>query len=1728
MAESVQVNCTKCGKTFAIGSEVDEDARVDWICPEHGGDRITLEVIDFIKDRIHVARTEYENQGRMVLRELVQNADDAKATILVLRFDADALYVANDGRAFTTHPEKAGKKSDFERIRRILQRHKEAEVEATGHFGSGFQTVYTFTNAPEIHSGGWSLRMDPVRGKVTYMDFGSPEHLVSPYVWRPPEEPRGALFRFPWRDDEAAEQENAEGNQSFKDPNDFPRWNPPDCKALFDDLATYIRHVILCCNNLQTVRLIWNCEGEVRCVQARRTDVREGQAEGNYVRSVSVGNLEASSEWIAWDNRSDADQSRSWESFQPAGRRAFQWQKGLRQEYRYLARSGHVVDDGGNELHIGRHKESGYIFITQHLKDLSGIVKKNDVSILFPLFDANLGEEGQGKAFLYSVIPLPKRGENWFAFNGRFFPEQSRLDVAVASFGGKAGKWHERIVVSVGRLFVELLPEFVRQVKSANERSLDKAQRILLNVIPGVELYRWMRSKEDEPAWAANQWTEIIRSIIQQAILLNDGGWYSLSDAYWSGVGQERVDAKGRQVLEVLGAAYFTDSLVTHPHFKKILAEHLSKQGLTTEVLTALFETFLRRNGGKLTYKSTKSTTGTLGRKETQALLDYCVISRDAAAVTRRLPVVPGLDCILRPLSDYKILAGELASLGSLLPDKRRIHPDFEDALSSIDSDERIVRPDEVPPLIADIARSRPEWAEELPRKDVEVVSQALGVLASNPQFSLKDVFADMSFIPYKQKGKTKLGPPNSIRDRDALKVYLLQRDRRESYRREFIYSPTKERPEWLTDELGAAVKVIDIQGVNEATRKAIFTSLNLIPLQEGKLPPTTFVRAFLSGEQGSLFEDKRLSAFLGVAKGEFSRQKKAFLHALRVYFRPRESKDQHTEAGLTPEDMGRIPCLYDAKGEWAPCSEFVLGMRLELQVLGYRELNRDFKSEETWPEKTLLSLGAVDHPEAKRIIATVRDLQGRPETHRAELANIFVYLVSVPHDWETELAELRKIRWVPTCDGGFKEPGKVIASTRDNIAILGDKHPSLFDYRACSSSFLGYLEGGKGKTATPEKYRQLGVSPEPCLDTMVDLVRTLAAEGRAPPKNLLHALSKVLGESPTSIKGSYWFDGKWYTGDKVILQHDDLLRESLGVSYLVVERRLVSGESSYLDAIGAKERPGVEDLVYAIGNLSSSNDPGKSEIEALQSLWNKLEDAIILSKQAGLKLPEAQSRSTRYPVDDTAVPIGHVLLPPEDGEPNPFKREGWYGSWYAFTNTNRCQHARALRYLGSRIPKRLQPQDVQELLESLSAKKGSLDDAERSAAVSLLEGVQEVSPKYQFGTAAIWPVVRGEEYKLAGMSDAFLADHPAYEQFASDIWAFYPVDGSGVQRLRNLLLVQKPPCASLRATLGKEVILPRKQFPDRYVADRLHLMAEALSRLVRDEKKSLPLSFEWMKSAQAFRADGLKVRLTVSRVTKTISVPSEIVEERGKTMVYLLTVDPGLSSNLAEHILVESLRQNGRHTGNGFADIEESQRAHLLKSIRDLLDGDPADWHRLVPGLREITDYVPPLIPNGVENKPGYPETRAKLMEWYDGCQICGRKTPASEDGQDTCETLRSVISRRGGKYYGEFDHYEVGNSLFLCPNHQTLFERKLVRFTEMNPAVEDGRPIPKEAPKAAKILKDYANGWTAEQWKIEVLEAEKEEEYDLGWRPRKMHLKKEHARELFSRLASWLESAV
>lgn len=90
-------------------------------------------LVDLYSDRTHF------------LLELLQNAQDARATRVRFDLHPDRLEVRHDGRAFT--------EADVRGICGIKESTKEDDPEQIGRFGVGFKSVYAYTSRPTVHCG---------------------------------------------------------------------------------------------------------------------------------------------------------------------------------------------------------------------------------------------------------------------------------------------------------------------------------------------------------------------------------------------------------------------------------------------------------------------------------------------------------------------------------------------------------------------------------------------------------------------------------------------------------------------------------------------------------------------------------------------------------------------------------------------------------------------------------------------------------------------------------------------------------------------------------------------------------------------------------------------------------------------------------------------------------------------------------------------------------------------------------------------------------------------------------------------------------------------------------------------------------------------------------------------------------------------------------------------------------------------------------------------------------------------------------------------------------------------------------------------------------------------------------------------------------------------------------------------------------------------------------------
>ena len=111
-----------------------------------------------------------QGYGVMIL-ELLQNADDAKAEKIIFDITETGLYLFNSGEfsycGNLASPNCLSEKEscDFHRIMEVASGGKLKNKNNIGRFGIGFVSTYQITDNPEIKSNGIRLKLLPEKGQ---------------------------------------------------------------------------------------------------------------------------------------------------------------------------------------------------------------------------------------------------------------------------------------------------------------------------------------------------------------------------------------------------------------------------------------------------------------------------------------------------------------------------------------------------------------------------------------------------------------------------------------------------------------------------------------------------------------------------------------------------------------------------------------------------------------------------------------------------------------------------------------------------------------------------------------------------------------------------------------------------------------------------------------------------------------------------------------------------------------------------------------------------------------------------------------------------------------------------------------------------------------------------------------------------------------------------------------------------------------------------------------------------------------------------------------------------------------------------------------------------------------------------------------------------------------------------------------------------------------------------
>ena len=113
--------------------------------------------------------------GAAILRELIQNADDARASYLYLTVTPEGITIENDS-IFSD--------DDFNAIANLASGNKRYDPDTTGTWGTGFLSVYQICDYPELQSAGSHVRFDPESDSLPMLDSPITDRSVFYFPWR--------------------------------------------------------------------------------------------------------------------------------------------------------------------------------------------------------------------------------------------------------------------------------------------------------------------------------------------------------------------------------------------------------------------------------------------------------------------------------------------------------------------------------------------------------------------------------------------------------------------------------------------------------------------------------------------------------------------------------------------------------------------------------------------------------------------------------------------------------------------------------------------------------------------------------------------------------------------------------------------------------------------------------------------------------------------------------------------------------------------------------------------------------------------------------------------------------------------------------------------------------------------------------------------------------------------------------------------------------------------------------------------------------------------------------------------------------------------------------------------------------------------------------------------------------------------------------------------------------
>lgn len=699
------------------------DISEDWKCNECRGKETsyTNPILNWLdqelRDRYGIEKQIYDTDsldtseeeklippGLFVFRELVQNADDADAEMMTLVFKDEEMRFYNDGKRFS--------QDDFDGLGEILSRRKELDPDTTGTFGSGFQTVYYFTEKVKVHSHRNSMEYNPIEENEDerVKSLSDEDYLSPPWEHLREGERTGSVFCFPWR-----REENKSGRFEGEY---FNSWPKDKKRYVFEEYIDYAHDVLICCNNLKTIRFIWDIDDRTESYQVQRdfkldyVDNDEEVVKIKEGRGFSENNLD---DW----GRDFGEPEKDWVYEES-------------EEYEYFLGSDFITDsvgpvedkeemlfitkgEGGTELKIdtigkipGKEREDKEDY--DWLKSKSEAIKKSELHLLLPMFDVDSRKSPMNNPPCYISMPLAFPSNNNFVISVPLFSTEKRDQLEIHS--DIKEEWLYHVIRNTVSLFNRFFPRYVKELKdrfldgkeNPTDDDMMEVEDIILKNLPTKNIEDWIGVRNVEvPEDVGTLQESLFNTFFSEPIIHSDDRWLSIFDDKSKNLFYPKNDEL-KEIFELMGVEVLGESFLNHPRIAEESDGFISD---LKEKVEAEDENLIKLYYGEEEISEDSYLYGYLGedgdliydeedeglKKVLRKMKRYWVNDGDERKDFQNIPIIPTKDHVIK---DYEGIRKEPKkgheSLIELLPDDLTPLSDFAteellDILKPLESD---------------------------------------------------------------------------------------------------------------------------------------------------------------------------------------------------------------------------------------------------------------------------------------------------------------------------------------------------------------------------------------------------------------------------------------------------------------------------------------------------------------------------------------------------------------------------------------------------------------------------------------------------------------------------------------------------------------------------------------------------------------------------------------------------------------------------------------------------------------------------------------------------------------------------------------------------------------------------------------------------------------------------------------------------------------------------------